>query len=1397
MVSNGQSDFLEASMGFLKRAGIVLTLLSFWLISAPARAQSPNDASIPPELRPWVPWVLEAVPERDCRTIDGEVVCVWLGSLRLDVGPKGGSFELAAFLDKEDVIPLPGAVGQWPEEVKIDGRPAAVLAFEEKPVVRAGKGAHALRGVFRWSELPESLAVPSQIARVALAVDGKDVPQSKRTAGEPLWLASGTETTTEAEALGIDVARRIDDGVPLSMTTRITLRVSGKAREVDLGKVLVAGTQAQKLESVLPARLGADGALHVKLRSGTYTVQIDSRSERSLERLAPPVLGAPWPTEEVWVFGARAALRDVDLRGAPSIDPGRTRLDEDWKKLPAYLVGPGNALELVTTRRGEAEPPPNRIELSRKLWLDLDGSGFSVRDEFSGNLERGFRLDRASGELGRATVGGVDQLVTLGKGGRRGVELRERRLSVVAESRESGTRDFLAVGWNEGVERLRAELTLPPGYELFATRGVDTASGTWVSSFDLFELLFIVVVVAAFSKLSGVRWGALLLLLLVLSHGEDGAPYAIWIVLFALTALLRVLRPGRTERLVRFAWVGCAVVFGVVAVTFVVSQVHRVAYPSRAAPSFDFGGGLFGSAALSYRSDRAFSQEAAVSGQLLSTTDQKEGGTGAAAKSAPASDAPMEELGGETTPASPKPTRDSGLTRGKKADLTRQDPNAVIQTGPGLPKWGSRTWALEWSGPVDRDQRVKLYLVTPTMGRLLAAARVILLALLGLLVLRAAPRGRSLPKAAPAAAALFLGVFGLAAPAHAETPSRELLDELKQRLVPAPACGTECVSVTSASVAVEGRRLVIESEVHAGAPASLELPGPASSWVFDAVTVDGAPSVAIVLASDGFFHLRLDAGIHRVRVEGRLTQDELDLALGDKPRRVSLSAAGWDVQGVREDGQTDGALHFSRRAEQGQPSDATAEGSALSPWFEVERRFEIGVLWTIHSTLRRVSPPGSPVVLRYPLLAGETVTSSEHAVDKGHLVVSLERDDTTSEWESTLTPRDALRLVAPERVPWTEVWVLDCSVVWHCAPSDLPPVARMDAEGRYQPLFRPWPGEALELGFVRPAAARGTSLTIDNVTVSLKPGPRLLDASLHLEIRNSAGGTQKIELPPGAKPKRLRVNGEERATHLEGRNLLVALRPGSEIVDIEFQRPGGLETRFQVPAVGLGREFVNGDLSVELPSERWLLLAGGPAWGSVILFWGYLGVIAVVSFMLTRVRGNPLKPWQWLLLGLGLSQVPLLGAVAVAGWFFLTSFRAKYEPRSPWLHAGFQLLLVGATLAVAAIIVTAAYRGLVLPPDMMVIGGSERHLSWYVDRAGPTTPTAWIVSAPMFVFRGLMIAWSLWAAWSFVRWMRSAYAAFTTAPVFMPLWRTRTFAASAKDSVSEPADRIENVKSEG
>jgi hypothetical protein len=152
----------------------------------------------------------------------------------------------------------------------------------------------------------------------------------------------------------------------------------------------------------------------------------------------------------------------------------------------------------------------------------------------------------------------------------------------------------------------------------------------------------------------------------------------------------------------------------------------------------------------------------------------------------------------------------------------------------------------------------------------------------------------------------------------------------------------------------------------------------------------------------------------------------------------------------------------------------------------------------------------------------------------------------------------------------------------------------------------------------------------------------------------------------------------------------------------------------------------------------------------------------------------------------------VLAALAVLGWLFLTKFRARYEPGSALRYNALQLIFVLLTLAAAAIVVTAAYRGLVLYPDMMVMGGAESRLNWYVDRSLSATPSAWIVSAPLFVFRALMIAWSLWAAWSFSRFMRAAYAAFTTGPIAMPFRLRRQ---PLTEPPGEPADRTTGAES--
>lgn len=1366
----------------LKWLACVLVLL----VTRIANAQPIAPADIPSELRPWVPWVLDQAPERGCVQVQSRKICVWPGALALDVDLEGGRFELAVRVDRTGLVRVPGSAQYWPTDVRADNRPVPVLEQGALPAVTLEPGTHLVQGRFAWNEPPEGLDVPPATAQVSLKVDGRAIAFPKRD-GTRLWLRSTTERGAEQQAVSLEVTRRLADGVPMLLTTRLTVRASGRAREHTLSNVLVKGSVPLSLTSELPARFEPDGSLLVELRAGTYSIEIVARVVGPRERFALARRGKGWPDHEIWVFAAKPKLREVELSGAPAIDPARTNLAEDWRSLPAYRMSPETPLVLQETRRGEASPSPNQLTLTRTLWLDLDGKGFTARDELAGRLRRDWRLDLLHGELGRVRVDGVDRLITLSPAqGHRGVELREGALSLVGESRLARSAELAAVGWSEDVQSLATRLELPPGWRLFAATGVDSAQKTWFSSWDLFAFFFVLVVALAVARLSTPASGALALAALVLCHGEPDAPRYVFIALLGGWALLRVIPEGRARTAVRLGWLAAALVFIVMLIDFTVGQARHALYPE-----------------LDIETRRG--------APLLTTAPATPMAQGelAARKALPLEQKPQAPMAKDALRAG---SLGGGALRSEtredkaSARLDAEDPNAVIQSGPGLPTWSFREWTLGWSGPVGRDHTLRLFLISPGVEAALSLLRVLLMTLLGFQVLRRTPRGPSPvspdasatpgsaePKAKPGAvtaagATIVVLTLLLPSAARAAMPDASVLEDLKSRLLRPPPCQGDCVSISEAKLEIDNDRLRVGLVVHAGARTDVALPGPATSWVFSNLEVDGEASHDVALLDDGFVHLRVESGRHAVVMTGPVAGDELTLAFQETPHRLRVQTDGWDVDGVRQDGTTAGSVRLYRRLER--DTKTKSASGALPPWFELERHFRIGVSWTVQSVLRRVSPVGTPVVVRVPLLDGESVTEASLEVERRELVVPLGRDETEKTFTSRLEPSEGWTLEAARNKPYTEVWILDCGVVWACSASGIAPTERLH-DGRYRPLYRPWPGEKLNLRFARPAGAPGASTTLDNVLLSVDPGRRLLDASLALDLRSSSGTAQSVRLPEGAKLTSLRVNGEERAARLEGRDLRVSLTAGRTHLDVAWQQARGLSTAFAVPEIDLGRAAANVRVSVSLPSDRWLLFTSGPRWGPAVLFWGYLVVVLLAALGLSRFKQSPLKPWQWALLGLGLTQVPAPAALWIGAWFFAVAFRNKLSTESALKYNAVQLLLVVGTVVTLTLLGSAVYDGLVVQPDMQVSGGgsTQTKLFWYVDRTIAALPTPGVVSTPLWVFRVAMLLWALWLAVSLVGWLRWAWSSFASGGVWRPLGAVSPFGARRRRKRRQPETR--------
>jgi hypothetical protein len=348
----------------------------------------------------------------------------------------------------------------------------------------------------------------------------------------------------------------------------------------------------------------------------------------------------------------------------------------------------------------------------------------------------------------------------------------------------------------------------------------------------------------------------------------------------------------------------------------------------------------------------------------------------------------------------------------------------------------------------------------------------------------------------------------------------------------------------------------------------------------------------------------------------------------------------------------------------------------------------------------------------------------------------------------------------------------------------------VNASGTYQPEYRPFPGESLIIRAARLSGADGASTTTDSALLNFTPGARLEQATLTLRIRTSRGSTERVLLPKDVQLHSVTVDGSARPArlHKDGK-LELRLDPGAHQVVVSMQRPRGMEFAYQPFRVALERPLTNVTSEVQVPQGRWLLFARGPAWGPAVLFWGYLVVVLLCALALGQLPLTPLKPYQWMLLGLGLTQVEAPVALIVVGWLFAIAYRERRWPDHPTLFNLTQVALVGLTLTALGCLAYAVHSGLVVQPSMQVegMGSSDQLLRWYADRSGGAFPEVSVWSAPLWIYKALMLLWALWLAALVIRWLRWSLFALRSGGGWQP--RRRPGAAGISAGVAPPAPR--------
>jgi hypothetical protein len=860
----------------------------------------------------------------------------------------------------------------------------------------------------------------------------------------------------------------------------------------------------------------------------------------------------------------------------------------------------------------------------------------------------------------------------------------------------------------------------------------------------------------AVGRLWGWPWGGLALLALGLSYHEPEAPRWVWLHLLAAVALVRVLPAGRVRTLAGLYRNLSLVALLVLFLPFAVNQIRSGIYP-QLEPGYgraDQGRRAPAPEPLALKGKSAL--------RLLESMDS------AAGKMA----------------AVPETSSLSGNGKGPGRFLLH-DPDAKVQTGPGLPQWQWRAIPIRFSGPVKASQQLRLILLSPRVNLLLSCLRVVLLGLLAWPFLGLRREGRGTWRLIPKAGWLPVLVAGLVAwsgPARAAFPAPELLDQLQKRLLAPAECFPRCAEIQSLDVGVSPDRLTLDLLIHSGAHVAVPLPGARNQWLPERVRLDGRPA-PLYLDAAGQSWLPVTAGSHRVLLEGLLPgRESVTLPLPLPPRRVRVSGQGWEMEGL------DGVwppqqLQLRRLDRDGEKRLAPLEAAALPPFFRVERTLSLGLQWTVSTRVVRFFGGGGPAVVAVPLLPGEAVTSAGVAVADGRVTLNIPAGADEAGWESVLevVPRLALHAAADE--PWSESWRLDVSPIWHVEWQGIPVVHHQDPAGNWLPEWRPWPGEGIELLISRPQGVGGQTLTVDDSLLTVRPGNRAAEVRLKFHLRSSQGGQHTLTLPERAELQGVSIDGRSQPIRQEGRQVTIPLVPGEEEIALTWRSPEGISALLQTPAVQMGTPSVNARIALEMPRERWVLLAGGPRLGPAVLFWGVLLVLIPIAFGLGRSSLTPLRFRHWLLLGIGLTQLGPVNALLVVGWLLALGVRSwlTLEDRD-W---AFNLLQIGLAVltgfALLALLIS-VQQGLLGYPDMQIAGNGSAagRLLWYQDRAASLLPRAWVLSVPMLVYRLLMLAWALWLAMALLRWLQWGWKAFSHGGLWRPIKLRRTLKQKEK-----------------
>lgn len=1352
------------------------------------------ETYIPPQLSSWVGWVTNNKDAFLC----AQGTCEWPTALEITAGDTGASFTFFISVDKDTNVILPGSDETWPIEVKeVNGatsKDVSVIAQDGKPVTHLKRGRYQLTGKFSWSESPSLLTIPEAIALVSVTKNGKVLTDA--LGNEPGTLVLDSEQDGDA-TLSIAVAHRMEDSVPFRITSWLSLKASGKPQTITLKDFFPKNATLLSIETTLGYQLKPTGELIVSIPPGEHEARINSIYATSPSE---SVLQAPsfdgWPAMQTVSWYPHPEIRSVDVLGASPVDQARVELPDEWKGGQLFSVASGSSLTFQENKGTASFSIPNNLTLSRRGWLTLDGTHIVSQDTVSGTMHEGWRLNATpTGSLEQVSVNGANQVITADpKTGEPGVEVRSPSVSINAQRIfDRGAAPIPAVGWNQSVSNASFALSLPPGWTLLHATGADDVQNSWVGSWTLYELFFTLLIAISAGKVFGRSWGILSFLCMALTHDTSLAPRFVWLHLLAVAAMLPSLPNGNIRDFVRFHGKATLIYLGFFLFMYAICELMRGFFPSVSSSLYEsftvslvhgiieesiygwilmtFSVWLFllllkrkwsflkfvGLGVVLIGGFIALTVIQSISSSFFRSDSIEGFSPQSASRYESALDGAADYLSMESEAGAPR-AKSARKVLNQSADFNKPDPNAVVQTGRGLPSWKAQTASLSWSGTIEQNHTFSLYLLSPAMNLVMSLIKVALVLLLGKLFLQ-----RGFATWWSAATVLLFLTFAHRVSAE-DFPPKEYLDELETRML-ADTCSENCSFINSMHITIRDRAVTLNIAASSSGESFISLPGPTDMLLPAKIEVDGQAGSPARKSEDNTILVRVSKGVHTITVQGAFpAQGLLTLQVPMIPGHTSVDAPQWKVEGIDEHGVAQSSLSFAKIESLGHDKNQEA---TLPYWYVAYRTLQLGADWRVVTTVNRLGDNSKGSQFNIPLLEGEVVITPGVKVANQQVTAQFDPGTESYSWTSTFTQRDTFSLTAGKT--FTEVWKLACSPVWQCSGEGFKPASvTPDTDGSL--TWNPTPGQQLNVAVVKPKGIEGLSKTITQLTHTIAVNDRLLSGTINLTLTASRGGYEVISLPPDATFLRGSATAGSVVSLEESGRFSLPIIEGQNQLSVEYTVPTSSMTHISAPQVTLESTSANVTTNITIPASRWILFTRGDGWGGSVLFWVKIACVILGAWILSRLPFSPLTKTQWIMVGLSVAVLSVFEMGIIVIWFLVMEQRKRASFRS---NASFNLMQIGLALlsfAVIALFIEAIRRGLLFQPDMTLAGsyGVVDNPSWYLDYVGKTLPQPSVYTLPLWAWRFFMLVWASWLVFNVLRWIPWAFENFTSGG----MWKT-------------------------